>query len=139
MNYQLPITNYQSPPTLAAIVLAAGLSRRMGQPKMLLPWGKRTVLGQVVSVLAEAISGAGKQMREQMAAQNGKTDGAEQQIMPLNTDIVVVTGGAKEAVETEVARLAELLPVRVIFNEQYEAGGMMSSIRAECLRNRFPI
>ncbi len=39
---------------VAALVLAAGLSRRMGQPKMLLPWGPRTVLGQVLYVLEEA-------------------------------------------------------------------------------------
>jgi molybdenum cofactor cytidylyltransferase len=40
---------------VAAIVLAAGLSRRMGTPKMLLPWGTTTVIGQVVAVL-EAVS-----------------------------------------------------------------------------------
>lgn len=130
MNDQLPMTNDQSHPTLAAIVLAAGLSRRMGQPKMLLPWGKTTVLGQVVSVLAEAISDVEKQMWERMAAQNEKTEGAGPQMMPRNTDIVVVTGGAKESVEAEVARLAESLPARAVFNEQYEAGEMMSSIRA---------
>jgi molybdenum cofactor cytidylyltransferase len=39
---------------VAALVLAAGLSRRMGQPKMLLPWGSRTVLGQVLYVLEAA-------------------------------------------------------------------------------------
>lgn len=36
---------------ISAIVLAAGLSRRMGRPKLALPWGGTTVLGQVVSVL----------------------------------------------------------------------------------------
>jgi molybdenum cofactor cytidylyltransferase len=39
---------------IAAIVLAAGQSRRMGRPKMILPWGSTTVIGRVVSVLAEA-------------------------------------------------------------------------------------
>src|SRR5450759_4986314 len=38
---------------IAAVILAAGLSRRMGQPKMALPWGDTTVIGQVVRVLAE--------------------------------------------------------------------------------------
>lgn len=33
---------------ISAIILAAGRSRRMGQPKMLLPWGNRTVIEQVV-------------------------------------------------------------------------------------------
>ncbi len=36
---------------ISAIVLAAGHSKRMGQQKMLLPWGKTTVIGQVVSTL----------------------------------------------------------------------------------------
>jgi molybdenum cofactor cytidylyltransferase len=36
---------------ISAIVLAAGQSKRMGQQKMLLPWGKTTVIGQVVSTL----------------------------------------------------------------------------------------
>ncbi len=39
---------------VAAVVLAAGLSRRMGTPKMLLPWGKTTVIGRVVAVLEQA-------------------------------------------------------------------------------------
>jgi molybdenum cofactor cytidylyltransferase len=39
---------------LAAIVAAAGRSTRMGEPKQLLPWGTRTVLGAVVHHLAAA-------------------------------------------------------------------------------------
>jgi molybdenum cofactor cytidylyltransferase len=38
----------------AAIVLAAGLSRRMGRFKLTLPWGDRTVIGQVVATLVAA-------------------------------------------------------------------------------------
>lgn len=56
---------------IAAVVLAAGLSRRMGRPKMILPWGNTTVIGKVVDVLSEA--------------------GIEQ--------ILVVTGGARAEVE----------------------------------------
>jgi molybdenum cofactor cytidylyltransferase len=56
---------------ISAIILAAGESKRMGQPKMLLPWGNGTVLTHVVSVFKKA--------------------GVE--------DILVVTGGAKEQVE----------------------------------------
>jgi len=56
---------------IAAIVLAAGQSKRMGQPKMLLPWGRTTVLGQVIETL---------------------------QRVPV-PDIVVVTGGEREKVE----------------------------------------
>lgn len=39
---------------IAAVVLAAGLSRRMGRPKLVLPWGTTTVIGRVASVLLEA-------------------------------------------------------------------------------------
>jgi molybdenum cofactor cytidylyltransferase len=38
----------------AAIILAAGLSSRMGRFKLTLPWGDRTVIGQVVATLAAA-------------------------------------------------------------------------------------
>jgi len=55
---------------IGAVVLAAGLSQRMGRPKMILPWGDTTVIRQVVSVLLTA-----------------KVD-----------DIVVVTGGARDDV-----------------------------------------
>lgn len=87
--------------SLAAVILAAGLSRRMGQPKMLLPWGATSVLGQVVTILAQA--------------------GA--------TELVVVSGGAWRAVEAEVARLAGDFPVRAVFNAQFEAGEMISSLK----------
>jgi len=40
--------------TLAGIILAAGESRRMGQPKQLLPFGERTILERVVDTLLTA-------------------------------------------------------------------------------------
>ena len=61
---------------ISVIILAAGESKRMGQPKMLLPWGNTTVLGQVIS----SYQAAGE------------------------PDIVVVTGGAHEGVEKIVRR-----------------------------------
>lgn len=36
---------------IPAIVLAAGLSRRMGRFKLTLPWGETTVIGQVIATL----------------------------------------------------------------------------------------
>jgi molybdenum cofactor cytidylyltransferase len=39
---------------IAAVVLAAGLSQRMGKPKMILSWGEKTVIGQVVDILVTA-------------------------------------------------------------------------------------
>jgi molybdenum cofactor cytidylyltransferase len=40
--------------TVAALVAAAGMSRRMGAPKQLLPWGDQTVIAQVVQNLHAA-------------------------------------------------------------------------------------
>jgi len=62
---------------ISGIVLAAGRSSRMGQPKMLLPWGQTTVLGQVI----ESVRQAGIY------------------------DILVITGGARESVENIAAQL----------------------------------
>lgn len=56
---------------ISALILAAGESRRMGQPKMLLTWGQTTVLGHVIATFQQA--------------------GIR--------DIVVVVGGAREQVE----------------------------------------
>jgi molybdenum cofactor cytidylyltransferase len=39
---------------ISAIVLAAGQSLRMGQQKMLMPWGQTCVIDQVISTLLEA-------------------------------------------------------------------------------------
>lgn len=60
---------------ISAIILAAGESKRMGQPKMLLPWGEQTIIEHVITVMIKA--------------------GIE--------DIVIVTGGAREQVE-EIAQ-----------------------------------
>ncbi len=59
---------------IAAIILAAGESKRMGQPKMLLPWGSQTVIEKVISTFLEA--------------------GID--------EILIVTGGAREQVERVV-------------------------------------
>jgi molybdenum cofactor cytidylyltransferase len=56
---------------ISAIILAAGQSKRMGQPKMLLPWGKSTVIEHVITTFLSA--------------------GIE--------DLIVVTGGTREQVE----------------------------------------
>ena len=43
-----------SPPSLfGVIILGAGASTRMGKPKLLLPWGGRTVLSHLVNTWAE--------------------------------------------------------------------------------------
>jgi len=89
---------------ISAIVLAAGQSKRMGQPKMLLPWGKSTVIEHVLGTFLNA--------------------GIE--------DVVVVTGGAREQVETLISQY----PVRTIHNMDYAAGEMLTSI--QCGLNAMP-
>jgi molybdenum cofactor cytidylyltransferase len=82
---------------VAAVILAAGQSSRMGQAKLLLPWGKSTIIRTVC-----------------------------QQVAACGLDeILVVTGSRAEAIAAEV----EGLPVRVIYNPQYEAGEMLSSLK----------
>ena len=97
---------------ISAILLAAGESRRMGQPKMLLPWGATTVLGQVVSIFSAGLS---LKLDQRIDPQPG---------------IIVVTGGARILVEAEAARLAEQYPLRMVYNPDYALGGMVSSIQA---------
>jgi molybdenum cofactor cytidylyltransferase len=88
---------------LAAVVLAAGLSSRMGQPKMVLPWGEDTVIGRVVRTLWA---------------------GGVQQV-------VVVTGGAHDAVEQALERLPANKEKQVVtvFNRNYSNGEMLISVR----------
>jgi molybdenum cofactor cytidylyltransferase len=87
---------------ISAVLLAAGLSSRMGRPKLLLPWDGTNVLGKVVSTFAAA--------------------GID--------EIVVVTGGVREQVEKLVVQMARDFPVRAVFNPEYERGEMLSSIQA---------
>lgn len=39
---------------IAAVVLAAGESKRMGHPKMILPWANTTVIEQIIKILLKA-------------------------------------------------------------------------------------
>jgi molybdenum cofactor cytidylyltransferase len=64
--------------SIGAVVLAAGKSTRMGEPKMLLPWGKSSVLRTVILTLLAA------------------------KIEP----IIVVTGANRELIEGEIRDLA---------------------------------
>ncbi|MBI2758136.1 MAG: nucleotidyltransferase family protein [Chloroflexi bacterium] len=66
---------------ISAIILAAGESKRMGQPKMLMPWGKSTVIQTVISVFQAA--------------------GVD--------DILVVTGGARKQVEALIGRSVQTI------------------------------
>jgi molybdenum cofactor cytidylyltransferase len=81
---------------ITAIILAAGESKRMGEPKMLMPWGKSTVLQTVISTF--------------------QASGIK--------DILVVTGGARQQIETLIGKTVE-----TVFNEDYQKGEMLSSIQ----------
>jgi molybdenum cofactor cytidylyltransferase len=88
---------------VGALVLAAGLSSRMGQPKMVLPWGTAKVISHVVQTLLE---------------------GGVQQV-------VVVTGGARAAVENALSGLQEYQSgiVLAVFNPDYVNGEMLTSVQ----------
>ncbi len=86
---------------ISALILAAGQSKRMGQPKMLLPWGNVTVIEQVISVFVEA--------------------GVD--------EILVITGGVREQVEKVIKNNQQYSNVRTVYNEQYASGEMLSSIQ----------
>jgi molybdenum cofactor cytidylyltransferase len=66
---------------ISTIILAAGESKRMGQPKMLLPWGKSTVLQTVITTY--------------------QTAGIR--------DILVVTGGAHDQVSALVGQSVQIV------------------------------
>ncbi|MDP1714088.1 MAG: nucleotidyltransferase family protein [Anaerolineales bacterium] len=64
---------------ITAVILAAGESKRMGEPKMLMPWGRSTVLQTVISTFQSA--------------------GIK--------DILVVTGGAHQQVEALIGKTVQ--------------------------------
>ncbi len=66
---------------ISAIILAAGQSKRMGEPKMLLKWGETTVIEKVIATF--------------------KAAGIQ--------DVIVVTGGAREQVEKAIGESAHTI------------------------------
>ncbi|MCL4262631.1 MAG: putative selenium-dependent hydroxylase accessory protein YqeC [Anaerolineae bacterium] len=94
-----PIREVQTPVT--AVILAAGEGRRMGQPKQLLPWGTRTVLGETLYQISQS----------------------------LVHEIIVVTGHAAEAIGAEVGHFHGWPTPRLIHNPDYQKGEMLSSLQ----------
>ena len=87
----------ESPPVIPVVVLSAGMSTRMGQPKALLPVSDTdTFLTRIVRTFLEA--------------------GVD--------DVVVVLGHEAPRVAARLA--ATGLPARVVVNEQYESGQFSS-------------
>jgi molybdenum cofactor cytidylyltransferase len=92
---------------VAAVVLAAGCSTRMGRSKQTLPWGDTTMIGEVVRRLqASGLS-----------------------------EIVVVTGAERESVEAALAEgprseaQGEAASVRFAFNPDFETSEMARSLQ----------
>lgn len=84
---------------VGAVVLAAGMSRRMGQAKLILPYRDGTVLGAVLTALHTA------------------------EVTP----IITVTGGAREAVEELISRLP--FDILIAHNPHPERTEMLDSLR----------
>jgi molybdenum cofactor cytidylyltransferase len=89
----------ECPFSLGVVILAAGRSRRMGQPKLLLPWGHTSVLGHLI---------------EQWQA-----FGARQ--------IAVVSAPGDLAIQTEMDRLG--FPVENRIHNPAPERGMFSSVQ----------
>ena len=87
---------------IAAVVLAAGRSSRMGQSKLVLPWGKTTVIGQVVVTLAQA--------------------GVD--------EIVVVTGGGHKQVEDALVGLPARAVYNPEYTQDYMILTLQAGLRS---------
>ncbi len=83
-----------------ALVLAAGMSQRMGRLKMLLPFDGRPMLARTIESLLASRAIAG---------------------------ITVVTGHAEQEIRTAIGEYESVAWVR---NADYAAGGMLSSVKA---------
>lgn len=83
---------------IGAVIMAAGESRRMGEPKLLMPWEQKTIIRQVA---------------EQVTA------------LPDVYETVVISGRWDAQIRAQLADL----PLRVVFNPDYETGEMASSLK----------
>ena len=86
---------------IAAIILGAGLSTRMGQNKLLLPWKNTTILGKTISTLAAT--------------------GIQ--------DIVVVIQPSQNRLVTHIQQLSSVYPVRMAHNNSFKPEDMVTSIQ----------
>ena len=90
-------------PEISALILAAGESKRMGQPKLLLPWGRTSVLGAVIETFQRA--------------------GIE--------EILVVTGGAREQIEAVCATYGVRTTYNQDFATGGMLGSIKAGLRAQ--------
>ncbi len=86
---------------ISAIILAAGESKRMGEQKLLMKWGKSSVIEHVIRVYSNA--------------------GVD--------EIVVITGSHRNEIENVISATKVNHPVKSVFNENFSSGEMLSSIQ----------
>lgn len=84
---------------VGAVILAAGESKRMGEPKLLMPWGENST---VIRQVCQQVAACGLY------------------------EVVLVAGRWGDAIREQVTGL----PVRVVINENYAQGEMLSSLKA---------
>ncbi len=94
--------------SISAIIPAAGQSKRMGQPKLLLPWGSTTVLGKVI----ETVQAAGIE------------------------DILVVTGGARNEVEKIITNYKVRMVYNENFEHEEMLGSIQLGLSSAKSRQR---
>ncbi len=102
---------------VGAVVLAAGMSRRMGQPKLVMPWHETTVIGQVVDVLLQA------QLAQIVVVTGGASELVEHSLRDIPVRIVLNpnfnTGEMLESFQTGLASLGEnISAVLVVLGDQ---------------------
>lgn len=86
---------------IVAIILGAGLSTRMGETKLLLPWINTTILGNIVSTLANT--------------------GIQ--------DIIVVVHPGHDILFEYIQQLSKDFPIRPVQNESFKPEEMLTSIQ----------
>ncbi|MGB9586327.1 MAG: nucleotidyltransferase family protein [Anaerolineales bacterium] len=96
---------------IGAILLAAGQSRRMGQPKVALPWGERTVLGTILHALEKGGALLGLQ------------------------EVIIVSGAARKEIEEILQNTQTNLILQSCFNPRYQEDEMLYSLQIglQCL------
>ena len=105
---------------ITALILAAGQSKRMGQPKMLLPWGETTILEKVIATFKAAgiedilvITGADRERVEALIGDSARTifnpDYAEGEML---SSVQAGLAGLKPEVEAILIGLGDQPQVR---------------------------
>ncbi len=110
---------------IVAVVLAAGLSRRMGAFKLLLPWGESTVLEQVLATLGAA------GVSEIVVVTGHRADEVTRALVDTSQERPLSPWARSPL--SPWARRRQDFGVRIVRNPSYLEGGMLGSIQAGLL------